>query len=220
MGLYVSKNIGGGFRVGTRIGGGRRRKKDEGGCISAVLLLVTIGLIFTYPRAAILSGIAIVVVMFLYFWADAGSKERKAKIADIQTLSNKLQKHLEMVNNGKTIPARINNCDKAIEILEEIQALDPDQKLTQHNSESLISDLLSVKKTIPVEKLLEKASKAQFKGSQKLEQNALVDALYHCKTEGLADRDFSRAETVDPDTGKIVTIATIENRARSLGWEG
>ncbi len=219
MGLYLSKNIGGGFRVGTRIGGGRR-KKDEGGCISAFLFLLTLGLIFTYPKVAIVTGIACVVVLFLYYWAKEGAAAKREKIQELQSLSVKVDKHLDMVNNGKILPARINNADKAIDLLHQIHALDPDQKLSEHNAISLIGDLQSIKVTIPVERHLEKAAKAKFKGSNKMELNALLDALYHCETEGVTDDDFQRSETQTSYSNGIVSLSEIKARAKKLGWEG
>lgn len=45
MGLYISKNIGGGFRIGTRIGGGGGGNKEGCGCGFVILVIIIIGLI-------------------------------------------------------------------------------------------------------------------------------------------------------------------------------
>jgi len=221
MPIYVSKGIGGGFRVGTRIGGGYSRKNE--GCflvtlIQGVLLLGIISLFITYWQIAI--GIFVLWLIGTVWWRIAKEKAKaRAKLeAEIAKLVDKLQKHLDMVQNAKTLSARQNNCTKAITLLQEIKGLDSSSSVSQ-NTDDLLVKLRALEKTLPIGNVLEKAERAEFKGQTKQACNAYLDAMFQCHKENVTDSDFQTADLRDVTTDERISVDYLKNKARNLGWQ-
>lgn len=221
MPIYLSKGIGGGFRVGTRIGGGYGRKND--GCflvtlVQGVLLLGIIGLFIAYWQIAI--GIFVLWLIGTVWWgmAKETAKERAKLEAEVAKLGEKVQKHIDMVQNAKTLSARQNNCTKAIALLQEIKGLDPGGSVAQ-NTDSLLVTLSALEKTLPIGNVLERAERAEFKGQTKQALNAYLDAVFQCEKESVTDSDFRTADLRDGSTDEQVSLEYLKNKARSLGWE-
>lgn len=164
--------------------------------------------------------IAIIVVAFLV-WQDiakrsAEKRERKQKVAIIAL---KVQDVLDKISNLKTTGAIVNNCGKAISLLNKAEEYEECREVIK-NFEELRNRLLKIQKVIPVVDHVEKAYKHRFKGKNKSEQNALLDALYEVRLKGLTNQDFIEANVSPEATGKLITIEAIKGRLTELGWKG
>jgi len=220
MPIYISKGIGGGFRVGTRIGGGYRRK-NEGSflvtLIQGILLLGIIGLFITYWKIAI--GIFCLWFIGTVWWGMTKEKARaRAKLeAEIAKLGEKLQKHLDMVQDAKTLSARQNNCTKAIILLQEIKTLDTGGTIFL-NSDDLLVKLRALEKTIPIGHILDKAEKAEFKGQKKQALNSYLDAIFECQKANVTPEDFQNSDLRDGATDEQISLNHLKRKAHALGW--
>jgi len=219
MPLYLSKSLGGGFRIGTRIGGGYGRKND--GCflvtiVQAVLFLAIIGLFITYWQIAI----ALFVLWFIgtVWWGieKEKAKEREKLKNEIATIGKKIEKHVEMVQNAKTLSARQNNCTKAISLLKEIKSLDPNGNIA--DTGELLNILSATEKILPIGNILEKAERAEFKGQTQQAMNAYLDALYQCQKENITDTDFKLADLRDTTTSQFISVDYLKAKASDNGW--
>lgn len=220
MPIYISKGIGGGFRVGTRIGGGYSRKKEGGllvTLIQGILLLVIIGLLISYWQIAI--GIFFLWLVGTVWWGMAKEKAKtRAKLeAEIAKLGEKVQKHLDMVQNAKTLSTRQNSCTKAIALLQEIKELDRTRSIAQ-NTDDLLVKLHALEKTLPIGNILDKAEKAEFKGQKKQALNAYLDAIFECQKENVTAGDFQTSDLRDGATDDQISLNYLKQKARALGW--
>jgi len=160
--------------------------------------------------------IGIVCLVLYYFLKQyLGEKERLTAACD---LVPKLHNALEKVDSCSTIPARVNNCEKAIKLLNKIYLLDPKGKVVKNRNE-LFKKLVSAKKVIPVAKSVEKYERYVFKGQTKQALNTLLDAIYHCNQAGISDNDFTEINFRD-NTGHLITLHDLKKKATDLGWEG
>jgi rubrerythrin len=186
--------------------------------IQAFLILGIIGLFITYWKIAV--GVFVVWLVGTICWGIAkGSLESKAKLeAEVSAIEQRVQKHLDMVQNAKTFPARYNNCTQALTLAKELQALDPRNQVAK-NTEELLRKLQSLEKTLPISDLLEKAEKAEFKGQRKQTLNAYLDALFRCQKESVSDTDFVLADVRDRSSAEPITLEFLKQKARSFGWK-
>lgn len=157
-------------------------------------------------------------IIFLFYRKAQNdiSKENKMAIAQ---LTEKANKYLAKIQTVKTTSSKINNCEKALEILRQAEQY-PECREVIEGYDQLIYKIESIKKVLPVGKYLEKAQKHNFKGKDSSEKNSLLDALYEVRTKNITNEDFEIAELHDDQTGEIVSIEMIENRLYDLGWEG
>ena len=63
--------------------------------------------------------IAIVLLVAFYIWRDGRRKERVRLVRATQ-LGHQLEKKAKMIEGGKTLATRLNNCTQALELLKEI----------------------------------------------------------------------------------------------------
>ena len=162
--------------------------------------------------------IAIVLLVAFYIWRDRRRKEHVRLVRATQ-LSHQLEKKAKMIESGKTLATRLNNCTQAIELLKEIAVYDPKQEVLQNRME-LIEQIESIQKVLPVLESLEKADRYKFKGQNKKALDAYLDALYNCRKDNVRDRDFKLADLSGYVTLGLVSTSQIEDQARALGWEG
>jgi hypothetical protein len=152
-------------------------------------------------------------------------REREAKQARLErqeqvlAAAERAQSLFEKIQSLKTNTAKANNCEKALAELRKVDHL-PETREYITNYDGLVAQLESLKKVLPVIGHIEKAYRHQFKGSDKAEKNALLDALYEIQTHGISDEDFERAQAYPEGTGEIVERKNIERRLRELGWDG
>lgn len=214
MRLYIGKRLRGGWGVGTRIGGGSR---SSTGFLHLVFAIVAIALVVTYWKLAI--GVFVAWLVFAAIWASRkeARKEKLARLTHAAKLGERVSKHLDMVNNGKTLSTRLNNCVKAIELLKEIAALDPNSEAVGGQSE-LLPQLQATKKVLPIVNALEKVEKAEFKGQKKLALNGILDALFQCQKDSITDADFTTVGLTTGPDGQLVTLGYLSQKAKGLGW--
>lgn len=157
-------------------------------------------------------------IFFLFYKKSQNDISSENKMAVAQ-LAEKANKHLTKIQTVKTTSSKINNCDKALEILHQAEQY-PECREVIEDYDQLIDKIERMKRVLPVAKYLEKAQKYNFKGKDSSEKNSLLDALYEIRTKNITNKDFAIAELHDDQTGEIVSIEMIENRLYDLGWEG
>lgn len=213
MRFYVGKRLGKGWGVGTSIS-----TRGTGGLFSGIvnlfLIFLVIGLLVTYWQIAILVFILWIALM-VYL---SVRKKQLAQLAKASKLVKTIQKHTDMIENGKTLNTKLNNCDKAIALLEEVAILDPNEKVIQNRTE-MLSRINSAKKVLPIMDALQKVEKAEFKGQKKPALNAILDALFQCREANVTDSDFEIINLTNESDGKLVTIEYLTQKAKDLGWE-
>jgi|GEM_PF-1890230 len=139
--------------------------------------------------------------------------------AEVERLAFKAQDACAKLSEMKTATGQSNQAKRAIAILEEAAAY-PECHQVIRNYDEMCRRLEAIQKVAPVIDKIEKSYRHKFKGNEKAELNALLDAMYEITTEYITDQDLLDAEMYPSGTGEIVSIAGIRNRCRQLGWEG
>ena len=216
MGLYFSKSLGGGFRIGTRIGGNSK----HGGCfivslIQGIIALLAIALFIVYWQV----GILLLFIWFIIciFWCNF--EENRKNLVQAEGMCLKLQRHIDLVHDSKTLSARLNNCNKSVSLLKEIMLLDPKGKVLL-NATDMLNYLSSLERVMPVGDIIEKAERAEFKGQNKRALNYYLDAIFHCQKNNLSDNDFINADIRDVDSDDVISLDYLTEKARYNGWVG
>lgn len=158
----------------------------------------------------------------LIMWAinnNEKQKEIEQNRQAVASLGMQANVFLDKVNTGKTTKSRIDNCDRALSVLDQARYYEGYINVLPTYNE-LVEKIEAIKLILPVMDHLKKAHKSRFKGSEKTEKNNLLDALYEIDTNAINDDDFETAEACDDETGEMVTIDMILSRLRELGWEG
>lgn len=148
----------------------------------------------------------------------ARRRHRKQILYELSRLGISLQNTLEKIEKVKTTTSKINNCSKALDIMDEALAY-PEAREVIENIDELRLRVIKIKKVLPVIDYIEKANKHRFKKKGKSELNCLLDALYEIGTNNITDEDFRIAKFVPADTKQMVTIQQIKTRAKELGWD-
>lgn len=157
----------------------------------------------------------------LLMWRDARRKEKAEELEreyEIAVLGEKAQAALNRIESLKTATAKANACGKAISLLKQAEQY-PECRQVINGYDALIDRLARAKKVLPVISHIERAYKHKYKGKEKLELNALQDALFDIKVHDVTNQDFDLAGVYPEGTGEIVSIENIEDRCRKLGWE-
>jgi len=167
----------------------------------------------------IVALIVIVGLIFAYFYRQAGKEIAEENEREILQIVEKVNNRLSKIQSVKTTSSKINNCEKALDLLKQADRFPGCRKVIT-NYDELVDKIERIKKVLPVGKYIEKAQKHNFKGKDSSEKNSLLDALYEIRTKNITNEDFEIAELHDDQTGEIVTIEMVENRLYDLGWEG
>ena len=132
-------------------------------------------------------------------------------------LALKIQRAVEKVESVKTTAARVNNCQKAIALMESAES-NPECVRMIANYGEVLDRLRSIQKVLRAVDHVEKADRHQFKGNAAAEKSALLDALYEIRTKGVTNSDFDIAMVVPESTGEILRVESIVARLKELGW--
>lgn len=165
--------------------------------------------------------ILIIVAIALLVWRDISKNkkaEREERKQQVATIAFKVQDVLEKISTLKTNSAKVNNCGKAIDLLNNAEEYEECKEVIT-NFDELKSRLTKIQKVLPVVDYVEKSYKHQFKGKDKSEQNSLLDALYEIRQKRITNQDFKDAEVFPEGTGEIITVEGIKQRLAELGWE-
>jgi hypothetical protein len=158
-------------------------------------------------------------IVLLFCWHRIKRRAReRAEMADaIPELWKKVKKHLEVVEHGKTLSTRQNNCSKAIALLHEMNSFGSRGKVAR-KTDDLLAKLTALEKTLPIGSFVEKAEKALFKNQRKQALNAYLDAMYACQKNDVTHRDFELSELTDDQSGEQITLLYLKRKASDLGW--
>lgn len=159
---------------------------------------------------------ALIVYAFAY---QSSKREESAKnVEKLQRMASATNQYLNKIQSVKTASAKLNNCDKAIETMQQASAYNECKKVFT-NYDRMLNKLYSLKKVIPIDDYIKKADKHAFKGNDKSEKNSLLDALYEIESNNVSNTDFDVVDATHDKTGKPITIEYIESRLQGLGWE-
>lgn len=164
--------------------------------------------------------VIIVIGIVILVWRDISKNkeaEKERRLQEVARIALKVQDVLEKITYLKTNSAKINNCGKAISLLNKADEYEECHEVIKNFNE-LKSRLISIQNVLPVVDHIEKSYKHKFKGKAKPEQNSLLDALYEIRQKGITNQDFVEAEVFPEGTGEIVTIEGIQQRLSELGW--
>jgi GTP1/Obg family GTP-binding protein len=164
--------------------------------------------------------IVIITIALLIWWQIVKKRkaEKEGRKRQVAMIAFDVQDVLEKISTLKTTGAKVNNCVKAIALLNKAEEYQECREVIT-NFDELKSRLIKIQKILPVIDYVEKAHKHQFKGKNKSEQNSLLDALYEIRQKELTNQDFIEAEVFPEGTDEIITIEGIEKRLAELGWK-
>lgn len=187
------------------------------GCFAGILMAIVcaIGWVIYNSGAMwyVICGVVFVIVaVFAVMMRGARRKELEKRI---RRLSAEIDKHNEMIRHGKTVTTRLNHCSQAIELLKQIQELDPSDSICKDSAGTLL-EFRHFSNTIPIQDAMQRAEKAVFKGKNREALNCLLDAIFHCEKEKLTDKDVDGI--LAPESGAPITIEYLKSKATALGW--
>ena len=167
-------------------------------------------------NTSLIVAICAISIIFIKLWFNKKERE-KERVAEIAFEAEKVQRSLDKVATLKTPTAQIRHCETALAQLYKLEEY-PNVRSVVSNLDELKVRLHALIKVLPIMKHIEKAYRHQFKGAEKAEKNALLDALYDIETNDVTNEDFFNAETFPEGTGEIVEIESIKRRLTQLGW--
>jgi len=163
---------------------------------------------------------------FALFWQyrkqqikAAADRLSELRRAEVERLALKAQNACDRLPDMKTATGQSNQAKRALALLKEADAY-PECRQVIRNYDQMCRRLEAIQKVAPVIDKVEKAYRHRFKGKEKPELNALLDALYEVTTGHITDQDIVAAEMYPSGTGEIVSIAGLKERCRQLGWDG
>ncbi len=210
--IYVGKRLGKGWGVGTRV-----KDKEMLSCFAFIIIGIFVILGLVLQNIAITIPIIIIIIV-ITIWRKK-CKKKQARLYEASQLGLKAAKYVDNINNLKTTQLRLNNIPPALELINQIKFLDPNGEIID-NIDSIICQLAALEKTLPVEDFLEKSEKAKFKNNKKAQLNYLLEAIYLCRQVGITNNDFKiNNRTEINNNQQIITIESIEDKAKVLGWE-
>lgn len=144
--------------------------------------------------------------------------DKTQRESEVAALAERAQAAMNKVENLVTGTAKVNACDKALDLLRQADAY-PECRKVITNYLLLVDRTTRAKKVIPIIHHIDRAYRHKYKGKQRLELKALQDALFEIKTHGVTDKDFEIAQLYPAGTEEIVQIENIEARCHELGWD-
>lgn len=152
--------------------------------------------------------------------ADAQAKQASEYRKDeVRRIAVKAQAAYDKATDAKTATGQVNGAKRAIAILSEAEAY-PEYREVIRNYDEMHDHLEAITRVAPVIDKVEKAYRHKFKGNDKSELNALLDAMYEIRTQDVTDRDIFIARLFPSGTGEIVSVSGIQARCKQLGWDG
>jgi len=136
---------------------------------------------------------------------------------EVRRIAEKAQAAYDRATDAKTATGQANGAKRAIVILSEAEVY-PEYREVIRNYDEMHDHLEAITRVAPVIDKVEKAYRHKFKGNDKAELNALLDALYEIRTQDVTDRDIFNARLFPSGTGEIVSISGIQARCKQLGW--
>lgn len=158
---------------------------------------------------------AVLILLDLSKRKKAEKEERERQVA---LLAYKIHDLLEKIMSLKTSSAKINNCGKALLLLNQAEEYEECRQVIK-NFDELQNRLIRIQQVLPIVDYVEKSYKHRFKNKDSSEKNTLLDALFEIKTKGITNQDILEAEVYPESTGEIITIEGIIGRLKELGWE-
>ena len=146
---------------------------------------------------------------------NAEKAERKRQLT---VIAYQISDILEKITTLKTTSARVNNCSKALGLLDKAEGYEECRQVIT-NFDVLRSRLDKIQKVLPVVDYVDKSYKHRFKGKDSSEKNTLLDALFEITTKEITNQDIIEAEVYTESAGEIITVEGIKNRLKGLGWE-
>ncbi|MEQ9464274.1 MAG: hypothetical protein RJQ10_11495 [Haliea sp.] len=150
--------------------------------------------------------------------AEAAAKARAEQVVEVGRLAEQVQNSLAKMETAKTLASRVNHTSRALEHLE-LAFFYPVCTDVISNAHEIRDRLKAMIRVFPVIDLVEKSYRQRFKGKSAAELSALQDALYEIGMKGITNVEIEQAQIYPEGTGEIVTIESIQDRCRKLGWE-
>lgn len=162
------------------------------------------------------------IVAGIFFYVSHKNKkkaEAAARRAHVEKLAYAALKFVERMNEAKTGRGQANNAGRAISIM--LQAAEfAECRSVMLNYDEVMEQLEAAEKVAMAVDAVARSYKHRFKGSDKSELAALLDALYEIKKTGATNQDFIDSMLTPDGLGELVTIEGIRKRCKELGWEG
>lgn len=156
--------------------------------------------------------------LLLKKYIDSKTRARNQRIAELLSIAERLQNVLNKIDKVKTTSSKVNNCTKALDLINNAFVY-PEARKVIENIDELELRVAKIKDVLPIINHLEKSYRHRFKKKEKSELNCLLDALYEIKTNNINNEDFEIAKIYPENTEEMVTIEKITSRAKELGWE-
>lgn len=166
---------------------------------------------------------ALIAAAVVYAYIQLQKKERKtkelaARKSEIVRLGFLAQSHSDRMSSVKTSAAQVNNAQKALSVLYEAGEYHECREVIK-NYDEIVEKLDAIIRVAPVMAAMDRAYKHKFKGSQKSELSAMLDALYEIRKNTVNNADILNSGMMPDGTGELVQIENIERRCRELGWD-
>lgn len=159
------------------------------------------------------------VFLMVYFSHRKKKKEiRETRKAHLVKKALYIDTLFDKVMSSKTLAPQLNNIQKALDALDDCETFIECREVIT-NFDAIKMRLVSLQKVLPVLKHIDKAYKNRYKEKDKMELDALKDAMYEINTKIITNDDFELAQAFPEGTGEIVTIEGLIGRCRELGWE-
>lgn len=166
-------------------------------------------------------ALIVIAVIYTYIRSQGRAKmerEQAARKSEIARLGFLAQSYSDRMSSVKTPAAQVNNAQKALSVLHEAGEYQECREVIK-NYDEIVGRLDAIIRVAPVIAAMDRAYKHKFKGSQKSELNALLDALYEIRKNNVNNADILSSGMMPDGTGEIVQIENIERRCRELGWD-
>lgn len=146
-------------------------------------------------------------------------QERLHRLQQIERAAADAKIQYQRMIDAKTASTKIKHAQYALDTMRTVEG-HPELHDVIKNYDEMAQHLEAITRVAPVITAVEKSYRHKFKGSQKPELNALLDALYEIKKNSVTNQDIVSARLMPSGTGEIIEIENIERRCRELGWNG
>ena len=131
------------------------------------------------------------------------------KMVHTEAVKESVEKHMDRSRLAKTITGKVNNANKALEVLKEAATNEHVKQLTVEETVNFIMTYINKEELKDIET---KAERFEFKGNYKKAIDAYKDALFYLKKDDVDDAlqqdDINRIETkIEELEGKISRAA-------------
>jgi hypothetical protein len=176
-------------------------------------LLMTFG-------AVVACGVMLIVIHFLYRKRTDKEKSGQDRIKkELDDIWSQIRSIMEEIEEDTDIQEQLRLCDELLSVIEEAME-HPLASTIMPDLREAEADARAIKRTRLIQEFLELADREKLKGHMEDELEFLLNAIDEAKKQGTTDDDFKMLGIMLEKTGRPVTLADIEKRARELGWEG